>query len=242
MLHCPACHSEMATEHFPTHYGHMGDTELDLCHRCNAIWFDKMEHLALSPSGVIQLLKLMQDRHTGDRAVLPQRLDCTRCGGALRRSRRLAKQVPYEVFECPAGHGHFITYYEFLREKNMVRPLGGQKLRDLRRHVKQVNCSNCGAPIDLSLGTGCQHCKAPLAILDADAMTDTLTRLASEAERKSSPDAGQIQVQLMMDKLSTESVYKAMDAKYGQRHHTGTSLSGDLLFDMAGGLIAWLFR
>mgnify|MGYP000022366189 CR=1 FL=1 len=32
------------------------------------------------------------------------------------------------------GHGHFITFYQFLREKDCIRPLKGDKLKELRRH------------------------------------------------------------------------------------------------------------
>jgi len=60
----------------------------------------------------------------------------------------------------------------------------------LRATVKQVRCSSCGAPIDIERDAACGYCRAPLAILDADAVQRTLDELASRQRAKPVPDAG----------------------------------------------------
>jgi hypothetical protein len=47
-----------------------------------------------------------------------------------------------------------------------VRPLSARQIAELRASVQTVNCSNCGAPIDLTLASACAHCSTPLSMLD----------------------------------------------------------------------------
>ena len=54
--------------------------------------------------------------------------------------------------------------FDFLREKNFVRPLSADQLTALRQNVQSVNCSNCGAPIDLAKTSACGHCGSPLEV------------------------------------------------------------------------------
>ncbi len=55
---------------------------------------------------------------------------------------------------------------DFLREKDFIRPLTPEQLAALRQHVQSVNCSNCGAPVDVVAGATCEHCGSPLSMLD----------------------------------------------------------------------------
>ncbi len=73
------------------------------------------------------------------------------------------------------------TFFNFLREKDFVRPLSEAQLTQLKRHVQTINCSSCGAPIDLAKGSTCSHCGSPLSFLDvgqAEAMLKTLGEAA----------------------------------------------------------------
>ena len=58
------------------------------------------------------------------------------------------------------------TFAQFLREKNFVKPLTAKQMTALRQMIRMVNCSNCGAPIDLATHTTCGHCRSPLSMLD----------------------------------------------------------------------------
>jgi hypothetical protein len=90
--------------------------------------------------------------------------------------------VSFQYLRCAHGHGRFITFFNFLREKNFIRPLTRQQIEEIRKTVQFVNCSNCGAPVDLAKGTSCAHCGTPLSMLDskqAEAVVDQLKR-ASE--------------------------------------------------------------
>lgn len=199
---CPACHEPMHTEPYEGHYGRLVD--LDVCHRCNALWFDRLEHLALSAGAVLELIRSMHTRRAPPEGAMPEALRCPRCSGPLRRALRTQRTVRYEVHECSAGHGHFITFYQLLRERECVRPLSGEKLRELRRQVSSVACSNCGAPVDLHRTTACGHCGAPLALLDPEALTSTLERLDESAQRRARPDPARIAEQLLEARLVTE--------------------------------------
>ena len=112
------------------------------------------------------------------------------------------------MHDCPQGHGHFITFFELLREKDCVRPLRGEKLKELRKQVQSVSCSNCGAPVDLHKTAACTHCGAALALLDPDAMADTLSRLQAEHTRKTNPDGDQVAVDMALDRLRTERTFR----------------------------------
>src|SRR2546429_9939755 len=62
---------------------------------------------------------------------------------------------------CPACGGA-MTYLDFLRQREFVRPLTLAQLADLRQNVQTVNCSNCGASVDLASESVCSHCGSAL--------------------------------------------------------------------------------
>lgn len=234
---CPACGQTMDAEHFAGHYGRK--VELDLCHHCNALWFDRMENLALTAGGVLALLQSMQAHYADDRVPMPKLKHCPRCESTLEQSRRRTKAIQYTVFDCVHGHGHFITFYELLREKDCIRPLRGEKLKALRKQLDVVACSSCGAPVDLHKTAACTHCSAPLALLDPDAMAETLERLAAEDDRQRNPDADKIAADMVLQRLRTESTFSKHDAIDARTW--GRSRSGGLIEWGLDALLTWLF-
>src|SRR6185503_14006306 len=72
----------------------------------------------------------------------------------------------------------------FLREKNFIRPLSPQQIEELKQKVQMVNCSNCGAPIDLMSASTCSHCGSPISIMDINQPQELLTQLKEAAEPK----------------------------------------------------------
>jgi hypothetical protein len=79
-----------------------------------------------------------------------------------------------------------ITFFNFLREKQFIRPLSPQQLDELRQNIQMVNCSNCGAPIDLVTGSSCTHCGSPVSMLDMKQAEQMIAQL-QQADRHDQP-------------------------------------------------------
>jgi len=137
--------------------GHYGRTvALDLCHPCGAFWFDVNESLALTPGAVLRLFVVIGERRD-DRRPPSESPTCPRCRHRLARTFDMQRATRFAYWRCPAEHGRFITFGEFLREKNFVRPLSAAELADLRANVTMIHCSSCGAPIDLERTSTCDY-------------------------------------------------------------------------------------
>ena len=158
------------------------DVVIDLCEPCQSLWFDARENLQLTPGATLNLFRVI-----GEHVGKPQLQDsdtskCPRCRGRLRRTKDMQRATRFEYFKCPNGHGRLTTFFDFLKEKDFVRPLTPQQIADLRRNVQIINCSNCGAPIDLATGSDCGHCGSPLSMLDMQQAAGLIAQLR-DAER-----------------------------------------------------------
>ena len=152
---------------------------IDLCAGCQLIWFDHGESLQLSPSGTLKLFGMIGERAAGRGGPLPADLACPRCGSALKATHDRQRNTPFQYLRCDAGHGRLISFFDFLREKDFVRPLSTAQIEELRRNLRTVSCSACGAPVDLAQGSACRHCGAPLSMLDLQ----QASRLVEELQR-----------------------------------------------------------
>jgi hypothetical protein len=147
--------------------GHLDRSiDVDLCEPCQSLWFDGTENLQLTPGATLAIF-----RSIGEHVRKPEPRDgelvkCPRCNARLRRTHDLQRATRFEYLRCPNNHGRLITFFDFLKQKDFIRPLTPQQITELRRNVQVVNCSNCGAPIDLAKTTGCGHCGSPLSMLD----------------------------------------------------------------------------
>lgn len=97
------------------------------------------------------------------------------------------RDTPFRYWRCGRRHGRFITFFDFLREKDFVRPLSPAQVAELRAQVRSVNCSNCGAPIDLQTSSACAYCRTALSMLDftqVERMLTALLPLALARERR----------------------------------------------------------
>jgi hypothetical protein len=104
----------------------------------------------------------------------------------LRPTQDRQRNTAFRYLRCPAGHGRFTTFYDFLREKDFIRPLTGDQIAELRRHLSTVNCSNCGAPIDILRRTTCAHCGSALTMLDTTQAGDLIRQL-QQADKTGQP-------------------------------------------------------
>ena len=176
-MNCPACTSAM-TEY--TLGGHMGTSVvIDVCLPCQALWFDGRESLQLTPASTLKLFRIIGDEASTARHPLPPRAACPRCGLALVSVEDMQRTTRFRYRRCPREHGRFITFFDFLREKNFIKPLSKEQVADLRAHLETVNCSNCGAPIDLATTSVCQHCRSPLSMLDMNHAESVIESLRS---------------------------------------------------------------
>ena len=185
--------------------GHQGrPIAIDLCVECQAFWFDRYESLQLAPASTLRLLKTIGERTTPGQTQLAS-ARCPRCSDSLRPTQDMQRNTRFSYFRCPSDHGRFIRFFEFLREKNFIRPLSVEQLEELRHEVQIVNCSSCGAPIDLATGSACSHCKSPVSMLDMKQPEALLAQLREAAEPK--PIDPALPLQLARAKRDVEALF-----------------------------------
>jgi hypothetical protein len=181
-MNCPNCSAEMTTM---TLDGHQGKSiSIDRCAPCQAFWFDQFESLQLSPGATLNLLKLIGEEKPAGPASLGKEMRCPRCKTPLRPVQDMQRNTRFNYFRCNNRHGRFIRYFEFLREKDFIRALSPQQIAELRKNISAVNCSNCGAPVDLKVGAACTHCSSPLSMLDMDQPQRLIAQLKEAAAPK----------------------------------------------------------
>lgn len=183
---CPSCGLAMEVrrlERKPT-----GEATIDVCVACRALWFDGYESLQLTPGATLALLTSIHDAEREPMRTMPARLPCPRCSTTLVLTRDLQRSTRFSYYRCERGHGRFTPFMQFLLEKNFVRPLPPAEIERLRRAVGTVRCSGCGAGIDLAADTACRYCRAPIAVLDPDALSRTVAALTTAEARRNQID------------------------------------------------------
>lgn len=207
-----------------------GQVEIELCFACRGIWFDPQENLKLSPAAVVQLFKLLHAHRLDGAHALPQQLACPRCHGALVQGFDVVKSGRYITHRCPQRHGRFSTFAAFMIEKGFVRQLTGAEINDMAQRLKVINCSNCGAPVDLRTDHACPYCRSALSLLDPQAVERALVGYESAARAQSGIQVPQLADALVM--LERDRQQAARDAKAQQ--------SGRLVFsEDVQGLDLW---
>jgi hypothetical protein len=158
------------------------------CFACQVIWFDQHDCAQLSPGGVLDVFKALNEHRVEARSALPALLDCPRCNSRLALTQDLQHTTHFSYYRCPFGHGRLSAFLQFLLEKNFIRPISGAELAALKAKVRSVQCSNCGAPVDLEHSTACGYCHTPISILDPDAVTKAIGALAAAQANRTSVD------------------------------------------------------
>lgn len=169
--------------------GHLGrQVDIDECASCQVWWFDDRESLALSPRGTLSVFRVIGEHARQSKPALSPVLKCPRCASHLRPTHDKQRNVAFQYQRCPHGHGRLITDVDFLREKNLLRPLSAEQVDQLRASVHNVNCANCGGPIDLGSGSICTHCGSPLSMIDLRQAGDVIAQLQKADEGRTQPD------------------------------------------------------
>jgi len=177
---CPACGQAMRSLTLDAHYGEQ--VTIDLCAECHGFWFDGVEHLRLAASATLSLFEII-DAERGGRHALPDKQACPRCRLTLRATEDRQRSTTFRYWRCPSGDGRFMTFVDFLREKDFVRPLDPRQLAELRSRMQSIKCSNCGATLDLNKDTVCGYCRTPLMMIDFEQVGKVVQQLREEASR-----------------------------------------------------------
>ena len=193
--------------------GHLATSVMiDVCHPCQMFWFDARESLKLSAGAVLKLFRVIGEHALEPHAHLIGNPACPRCSTRLLRTHDRQRNTKFQYLRCPRDHGRLITFVEFLREKDFIKPLTARQIEELRKNVPILNCSNCGAPIDLAKDSACSHCRSPLSMLDmkqAGALVSEL-RAAEDASRTIDPT---LPLELLRARQQVESVFQAFDRR-----------------------------
>ncbi len=206
--------------------------EVDLCFACHTLWLDKRESLHLSPGGTLELFRVLHEHRDDPRHAIGGRIVCPHCSRRLSLHRDIGKGGRFSYYACPAGHGRLTPFSEFLKEKQFVRSLTPLEQERVKAEVKSVQCSSCGAPVDLAGGFQCAHCGSPITVLDADAVAKTLRELESaEAERSGGdPEERELRARALASMEAVRAYPEDPWARVELARHQGASIfTGDLL-------------
>lgn len=239
---CPACKSRMAPQQLASTTG--GTVEIDLCFACRGIWFDPQENLKLTPAAVLELFRLLHAHRLDPKQALPNALTCPRCSRTLAQGFDVVKSGRYITHRCPQRHGRFSTFASFMIEKGFVRQLTRLEIDDMAQRLGVINCSNCGAPVDLRKEHACPYCHTALSLLDPQAVERALqgyARAAQDAGKVNMPDFADALVMLERDR---QRAAREAQAQGG----TGALLPGSLgfagvdLWSLGLGLVSRVLR
>jgi hypothetical protein len=161
----------------------------------------------LSPGGTLGLFRLIGE-HAANRSFSNADLaKCPRCHARLRLTQDMQRATRFSYLRCPNDHGRLITFFDFLREKDFIRPLTAEQLRALRENVQTVNCSNCGAPVDVAHHSACSHCGSPLSMLDLDQAQALVAQLQKAEAREHQPIDPMLPLNLLRARREAEAAF-----------------------------------
>lgn len=195
----------MQAETFDAHLGRR--VTIDICHACQSFWFDPHESATLTPGSTLSLFRIIGEKITAPQRTNADLAKCPRCKARLRRTHDMQRTTKFEYWSCPNSHGRLTTFFDFLREKDFIRPLTAQQIAELRQNVQSVNCANCGAPVDLTIGAACSHCGSPLSMLDLKQAEKLVAQLQKAEDRAHQPVDPALPIELERVKRQTERAF-----------------------------------
>jgi hypothetical protein len=199
------------------------------CFPCQVVWFDQHDCAQLSPGGVLEVFRALDAHRADARNALPTLLDCPRCGARLALTQDLQHTTHFSYYRCPFGHGRLSPFLQFLREKNFIRPISGAELATLKAKVRSVQCSNCGAPVDLEHSSACGYCHTPISILDPEAVTKALGALATAQAARQTIDVNALADALLLRPPPESSSHAAAAIGLGDLVAVGVGIVAGLL-------------
>ncbi len=234
-MKCANCPAEMTDWTLDAKLG--AQVTVDVCTGCQAFWFDHLKSLQLTPGSTLKLMKYIGEHSTEVKPKMAAVLRCPRCTNPLTLAHDMALRMRFTYWRCISAHGHFISFFEFLKEKNFIHPLSPQEIQELRQRVQTVNCSSCGAPIDLQANTVCPSCHSPITILDMKQQQQMLAEL-QEAAKPQAVDPT-LPLKLSLAKLEAESVFPR---EGDSSDWLALGVSGDLVVAGLSAVGRWLSK
>ena len=119
----------------------------------------------------------------------------------------MQRATRFVYLRCPNDHGRLTSFFDFLREKDFIRPLTPQQMEDLRQNVQSVNCSNCGAPVDLAKAAACEHCGTALSMLDLTQAEKLVRQLRTATDRTAQPIDPSLPLELARARREVEAAF-----------------------------------
>jgi hypothetical protein len=217
--------------------GMLEPMEINACAPCNLFWFDKLENLRLTPKSVIELFQFI-GKAGAARRTIASNFNCPRCTLPLAVTHDLQRATRFTYWRCTNDGGQLITFNQFLRQKNFIRTPTPAELAKLRSTVRQIACSQCGAPVDLSTDSACTHCGSPIALIDPDGVTKALQELSTaSATSSTSPEA----VRAAVSDAQINAIFEAQrmidQQRLVERRHDLVSIGAEAIGDLIGGLL-----
>ncbi len=184
---------------------------IDICDACQGLWFDDLEMVQLSPGATLSLFRHIQEQAATARVPLATQLRCARCPRTLDLAHDMQRATRFSYYRCADGHGRFTTFFQFLRAKNFVRSLTTREVDELRQHIRQINCANCGAPVDIAADAACGFCRTPVSMLDPGQMRNVALELQrAEAPRAIDPA---LPLRLLTERRRAERTFDAAEVE-----------------------------
>ncbi len=220
--------------------GHQGQPMvIDLCHACQVLWFDAHESPRLTPGSTLRLFRTIGEHVAPPQAPGDEGVSCPRCGVPLRRTHDMQRATRFQYLRCPSGHGRLTGFFDFLKEKNFIRPLSPEQVETLRVQVQVVNCSNCGASIELARHTSCGHCGSPLSMLDLSQAEALVHQLQHAEHRRDQPVDPALPLAMARARREVTDAFGSLDAGLFSLHDAS---SAGLVGAGLGALARWLSR
>jgi len=221
---CPNCRKAMTDW---TLDGRLGtQVTVDVCTACQSFWFDLHKSLQLSPGSTLKLMKFIGEHSSTAKPTLSDALRCPRCAGWLSLAHDMVRNMRFNYWACEGGHGRFIGFFDFLKEKNFIHALSPQEIQQLRENVQTVNCCNCGAPIDLQTNSACPYCHSAISMLDMKQQQQMLAQLKQAAEPR--PVDPTLPLKLAQAKAETSALFRADDAEWWEDARSGDLVQAGL--------------
>jgi hypothetical protein len=229
MYACANCGDAMASLVLEA-FGTPPSIEISACGSCSLFWFDRTENIRLTPKAVLELFQYIGKAQRA-RDALASSFKCPVCFASLAVTQDLQRSTRFTYWRCLRDHGHLITFNQFLREKNFVRAPSPAELARLRATVRQIACSQCGAPVDLASESACAHCGAPIALIDPEGIAKTVDELESGSAPPSS--AGPNAVGAKLSDVQIDAILATQRARPEDTNHDlvaiGTAAIGAIL-------------
>jgi uncharacterized protein YbaR (Trm112 family) len=193
--------------------GHQGrSVAIDICFPCQCFWFDARESLSLTPGSTLALFRTIGEHATKPRPFSAgDTSKCPRCKGRLRLTHDMQHATRFSYLRCPNDHGRLTTFFDFLREKDFIRPLTAPQIAELLKNVQTINCSNCGAQVDLAKGAACAHCGSPLSMLDMKQARALVSQLQRAEDRQSQPVDPALPLELARARRETDLAFEHLE-------------------------------